>query len=302
MLANPLAAVKNKLGTEARLQTYYVALMQTIDKGLSLLNWFSEQTPEMGLSELARRSGFNKATTRRFLMALQKHGLVEQDSVTRAYRLGPGILRIARVREAVSPIASVAQPVLEALADSIGETAHFSLYSGGMLGTTALVESSKSNRVTLENGEAIPLHATASGIAYLAFAEPSIVKSALSQTLRRYTDNTIVDPEEISSILKTVGRAGVAVVKNTYEKGVCGIASPVFAANCFSCGAVAIAVPESRAQRRVIAQIKPQIIRASIDITRAIGAEPNPVIAQAVRAAGRLATDHSQERRDHKGA
>ena len=79
--------------------------MQTIEKGLSLLQLFSEQRPEMGLTEMARYSGFDKATTRRFLLALKKHGFVEQNAVTRAYRLGPGILRLARVREAVSPIA-----------------------------------------------------------------------------------------------------------------------------------------------------------------------------------------------------
>lgn len=257
--------------------------MQTIDKGLSLLNLFSEQSPEMGLSEIARRSGFNKATTRRFLMALKRNGFVEQNTDTRAYRLGPGILRLARVREAVSPVTSAAGPVLEALVDAFAETAHFSLYSGGMLATIGLVESSKSNRVILENGETLPLHATASGLAYLAFADPAIVRMALRKTLKAYTEKTIVDPTEIAAQLKKAHRVGTTVAKNSYEDGVCGIAAPVFASDGFACGAVALALPESRAGRQLIARIKPQIAAAAIDITRAMGAEPDPVLTAAYR-------------------
>ena len=102
--------------------------MQTVDKALSLLSYFSEQRPSVGLSELARLSGFNKATTRRFLVALEKHGIVEQDATTRLYRLGAGLLRLARVREATNPVAAIVQPVLNDLVSVTGETAHFSLY------------------------------------------------------------------------------------------------------------------------------------------------------------------------------
>jgi DNA-binding IclR family transcriptional regulator len=139
--------------------------VQTVDKALSLLSYFSEQRPSVGLSELARLSGFNKATTRRFLVALEKHGIVEQDATTRLYRLGAGLLRLARVREATNPVAAIVQPVLNDLVSVTGETAHFSLYAGGSLATIGLSESAKSSRVMLGKGEAIPLHATASGLA-----------------------------------------------------------------------------------------------------------------------------------------
>ena len=255
--------------------------MQTIEKGLSLLQLFSERCPEIGLTEIARRSGFDKATTRRFLLALKKHGFVEQNASTRAYRLGPGVLRLARVREAVSPIASVAHAVLEALVDSVGETAHFSLQTGEALGTIGVQESNQSNRVMLEKGESLPLHATASGIAYLAFAKPEIAKSVLRKKLKPYTDKTVVDPEEIASFLRKVKRSGSAVLKSSYEEGVCGIASPVFADDGYACGAVAVAVPISRASRQAVARIKAEVVAAANQITRATGAEPDPVVAQA---------------------
>jgi DNA-binding IclR family transcriptional regulator len=255
--------------------------MQTTDKALGLLNHFSEARPAIGLSEIARLSGFNKATARRFLLALMKHGFVEQEVTSKAYRLGPGLLRLARVREAVTPVTAVVQPVLEDLVSTFGETAHFSLYDGESLGTIGLVQSARSNRVMLESGEAIPLHATASGLAYLAFARPAVVDAALKKSLRSYTECTTTDPDKIRQLLISAGKRGVAVVKGTYEDGVCGIASPVFSSDGYASGAVAVAAPVSRAQRKIIASMQPELRRAATEITLAMGAKPHAAISRA---------------------
>jgi IclR family acetate operon transcriptional repressor len=281
MLANMPCQEKNVCPKIRVILTGSGRAMQTVDKALGLLGFFSEGRPAIGLSEIARLSGFNKATTRRFLLALEKHGFVEQDAKTRAYRLGPGLLRLARVREAVSPVQAVVQPILEDLVSRIGETAHFSLYAGGSLATIGLVESTKSNRVMLERGEAIPLHATASGIAFMAFARPKIVDSALGKTLTGHTANTTTDVEELRKQLRSVRKAGVAVANGSYEDGVCGIASPVFADDGFAIGAVAIAAPKSRAQRKVIASIQSEVRQAASAITTAMGREPHPAITRA---------------------
>jgi DNA-binding IclR family transcriptional regulator len=251
--------------------------MQTVDKALGLLGYFSEGRPEIGLSEIARLSEFNKATARRFLLALEKHGFVEQDTRTRRYRLGPGLLRLARVREAVSPVQAVVRPILEELVRRTGETAHFSLYAGGSLATLGLVESTQSNRVMLERGEVIPLHATASGFAFMAFARPEIVDAALRKSLTGHTDLTITDAGEIRRQLQSVARTGVAVAKGSYEDGVCGIAAPVFGEDKFARGAVAIAAPTSRAKRDVIAAIQPEVRRAAAEISSAMGIDAEPV-------------------------
>jgi len=259
--------------------------MQTVDKALGLLGFFSEGRPAIGLSEITRLSGFNKATTRRLLLALEKHGFVEQDAKTRAYRLGPGLLRLARVREAVSPVQAIVRPILEDLVSRIGETAHFSLYAGGSLATIGLVESTKSNRVMLERGEAIPLHATASGMAFMAFARPEIVNVALSKILTGHTAHTTTDAQELRKYLRSVRKTGVAVAKSTYEDGVCGIAAPVPGQDGFARGAVAVALPVPRAKRNVIAAIQPEVRRAAAEITTAMGVVPHAAIARTQGAA-----------------
>ena len=76
--------------------------MSTVVKALSLLDHFDASIPEVGLVDMARLSGLDKATARRLLVALGKKGFVEQDPVTRRYRLGAALVRLARIRETAS--------------------------------------------------------------------------------------------------------------------------------------------------------------------------------------------------------
>ncbi|WP_234430262.1 helix-turn-helix domain-containing protein, partial [Brucella melitensis] len=52
--------------------------MSTIGKALTLLDVLSRLNTEAGLTEIAQACGYDKATTRRFLVDLEKHGFVEQ--------------------------------------------------------------------------------------------------------------------------------------------------------------------------------------------------------------------------------
>ena len=111
--------------------------MQTIDKAAGLLSHFSETHTEIGLTELARLSGNDKASVRRCLLAFMKHGLIEQNQATKGYRLGREVLRLARVREISFPLIEVTKPLLKYLRDSTGETAHLSVLAGNKLATIA---------------------------------------------------------------------------------------------------------------------------------------------------------------------
>ena len=85
--------------------------MSTIGKALSLLDLVSQLDKDTGLTDLARLSALDKATARRFLVELEKHGFVEQDGETRKYRLGAAPVRLARIRQARYPFISVAAPL-----------------------------------------------------------------------------------------------------------------------------------------------------------------------------------------------
>jgi IclR family transcriptional regulator, acetate operon repressor len=246
----------------------------TVDKALELLNLFTQARAHIGLSEIARLAGLDKATVHRMLGSLAKHGLVEQDEHSRLYRLGAGTLRLARNREASFPTAALVDDILQDLTAKTGETSHASLIAGGQLATIGLVSGSKTIHVTLDAGEALPFHATASGLACLAFLPPTHFASVMKRKMAAYTPHTPLTPEAVESAITHVRNTGYAVSDQSYESDVFGIAAPVFSETGFSCGAIAVATPAHRMTRAIKAEILSHVLDAALTLTRRMGAEP----------------------------
>lgn len=241
--------------------------MSTVAKAISLLEMLGSGAPEVALADLARRARFDKATTRRLLVALIEHGLVEQNERNRLYRLGAGIARLALMREAQFPFLRAALPTIEALAADTGETVHISEYSGRGLVSLHVVESPRANRVSVPVGELLPLHATASGLAFLAFAEKGVRERALAAPLPAYTRHTVTDPAALARLIDATRGQGYSIGAQGFEDGVVSVAAPILAADGLSIGALAIAAPRARVGQADIERHGAAVIAAA----RAVG-------------------------------
>lgn len=241
--------------------------MGTVSKALALLDCFSKAQPLIGLTDFARLAGLNKATCFRLLTELQDYGLVEQIGPAREYRIGPAVLRLANLREAIVPRKDAALPVLRALAQATEETAHLSVLEGEKLGMLAYAyASAHATRVTMEDAEVLPLHATSSGLAALAFCDAALQKRILSQTLRRYTPVTETDPMALQTRLEAVRSDGIAESKSTYEAEVHSFAVPLFDATGSCVGALAVAAPASRMTPALRSLIRAELTTSAAQI------------------------------------
>lgn len=256
----------------------------TVAKALSLLDHFSESEPEIGLSELARRSGVDKATVHRMLGVMCDYGLLEKRGDARLYRLGAGVLRLARVRETAFPVSSVFQQSLDSLSAEIGETAHASLVSGRALATIGISEANRGSRVSLVAGEMLPMHSTASGLVVLAYSRPDFVDRALSEPLAARTSRTITDPNILRARLQQVQLTGYAESDQTNEDDVYGIAVPVFDNNGDPAGAIAVATPAHRMTNDLRQQIITALFEQAEKLTFSTGGRaPGPFAALAAK-------------------
>jgi DNA-binding IclR family transcriptional regulator len=251
-------------------------MSSTVAKALALLEYFTELEPELGLSEMARRSGLDKATVHRMLGVMTEAGLLEQRADTRLYRLGAGVLRLARVRETAFPISSVVQPLLDALSEETGETAHASLVSGKALANIGTAESKKGSRVSLIAGEVLPFHSTASGLSTLAFSTENVIKRVLKAPLEAKTPLTITDPEEIRARIETVRQNGYSESDQTNEEDVHGIAAPTFDRSGTACGAVSVSTPSHRMTEEKRAKTIAAVLRTAEAITQGMGGQRPP--------------------------
>lgn len=255
-------------------------IVGTVTKALELLDLFTRARPMIGLSDLARMANLNKATCYRLITELAGYGLVEQLNTGREYRLGPAVLRLAALREAHVPTRDAAMPVLQELARFTRETAHLSLLMGGTLRPLAYAYSpAHSTKVTMEDTEVLPFHATSSGLAVLAFQSAGFVNALLAAPLMRLTPLTTTDPVILRERLLQVQQTGFAESHGGYEAEVHSIAVPLFDALGYCTGAVAVAAPASRMTDAQRALMQRSLLRAGTEITSLWGGALPPVIA-----------------------
>ena len=219
--------------------------MKTVDKALSVLDQFSLDHTEIGLSELARMADLDKAATRRLLVAMEKHGFIEQHQQTRKYRLGHGFLRLARIREATVPLAKAAQEVSDWLVNQTGETAHVAVPTAHGMATVAHRLPRRGHVVTVEPAQILLFHATASGLAFMAFASDSRKEAALTQRREKITEATLTSKTDVLQAIKKTRHQGFARTTDTFETGVASIAIPFFADAVDPAGTVALALPRA---------------------------------------------------------
>ncbi|WP_236790199.1 helix-turn-helix domain-containing protein [Amycolatopsis sp. GM8] len=163
----------------------------TLDRGLALLQAVADAGAEAAtISELATSIGASRAAVYRLLVPLSARGLVRRDG--NKVRLGVGVLRLAG--QVVPQLREVARPVLRALAESSGATAHLSIAEGDEVESVVVVEPSWTN-----------LH-----VAYRVGARQPIGVGAAGKAM----------------LLRQGGRAWV-VSAGDVQRGVAGLAAPV---------------------------------------------------------------------------
>ncbi|MEM8978865.1 MAG: IclR family transcriptional regulator [Pseudomonadota bacterium] len=249
--------------------------MSTVDKALTLLRYFSVQNPELGLSELARLSGYDKTTTLRCMTALARNGFVEQDAESRKYRVGLAPVNLAQIREQSFPVRSVIARHLEGLSSSLGETAHGSLVMGHGILTAGISFPERALFVHIDPSETLPHHATASGFAILAHADPTELEQYWGQAeFETFTDNTPVARAEIEPLLAECRAQGVARAASTFEADVIGTAAPIFGQLGPPIGTIAVAAVASRVTPDLQARIDTSLKTAAKAITNELGGRP----------------------------
>ncbi|WP_370209026.1 IclR family transcriptional regulator [Pararhodobacter marinus] len=220
--------------------------MKTVDKAMRLLRQFTLEQPEIGLSELARMTGEDKAVTRRLLVALMENGFIEQNPETRKYFLGSGFLSLARLREASVPMVRATQIVARWLSGVSDETVHVNVPGRTSMTTVAYHLPPRGNVINLKPAERYPYHAASSGLAYLARTTPERQAEILALPRERLTPATVIDEPTLRDLVAQARAQGYAVSRNTVEQGVAGVAMAFFLESATDpAGTISITVPEA---------------------------------------------------------
>ena len=196
-----------------------------IDKALGVLFHLHAQPTPVGVSEIGRALALPRSSAHRMLAALASHGLVEQDEDGR-YRPGIALIALGLGAQGRDPVVSAARPVLEDEAREIGETMFLCALRAGRIVVLDEAEGTGFLRAAPRIGEAVPVHATAIGRLYLAFASDRVRLPA--GALERFTPRTLVRPAAVRAAAEKARRQGWAENRGEWVPGLHVVAAPIF--------------------------------------------------------------------------
>jgi DNA-binding IclR family transcriptional regulator len=177
------------------------------------------------VAELALACGINRATAWRLLATLEDHGMVDRDPATNRYQIGYAVAPIAAA-SGTSGLVRRTHHVLEQVCAQTGEVA--SLAVGRRSGVVYVDEVAPSAVLTVSwLGRPVPLHATSTGKAWLAWLPEQEAREAAGTVLERFTDATITDISRLTDELRQTREQGYAVCAGELESALYGVSVPV---------------------------------------------------------------------------
>ena len=185
--------------------------VQSLARGLEVLRAFDLEHPRMTLSEIAGRTGLNRATARRFLLTLVELGYVANDG--RDFRLTPSVLQLGYSYLSGLSLPELAEPHLEQLSHELQESTSLSVLDGDAIVYVARVPTRRIMNAAITIGTRFPAEITSMGRVLLASGPED-----------RW-------PDTRREVLEQVRAQGWAIVDQELEAGLRSVAAPIHDAN-----------------------------------------------------------------------
>jgi IclR family pca regulon transcriptional regulator len=206
--------------------------MTSLARGLIVIQAFTQQNPQMTISQLSIKTGLSRAAVRRCLYTLTKLGFAGAEDGQR-YALRPRMLTLSHTYTTSSTLSQSAQPILERMSATYRESFSVATLDGDEIVYIARTSvPSRVMAVDLHIGSRLPAYCTSMGRVLLAYLPPEQLEQYLSRAeLTPHTTRTITSVEKLRLALRNVRRLGYALVDQELEVGLRSLAVPVYAPN-----------------------------------------------------------------------
>jgi DNA-binding IclR family transcriptional regulator len=268
--------------------------IQAIERAVAILNAFSMDDPELGVTELAERVGLHKSTVHRFMVNLEAAGLVERNPRSGRYRLGLHIFELGGLVMQQMNLWDEALPFLESLVRDTGETGHLAVLDGGEAIYIERVEARRALRVPSAIGRGYPAHATNLGKVLLAdLPRERVAEIVAERGLAAYTPNTITDMTDLEAELERIRSHGYAVDNEEYDEGLRCIGAGVRDHSGHVVSALGIGGPVTRITPERVEELAGLVTAAADGLSRRLGANQSGAYAPATLRVRNIAAPRS---------
>ncbi len=200
--------------------------VESLDRGLRLLQAFGERPAPMSLSELAKATELPRATARRILFTLQHGGFVSSDG--KQFALTPHVLTLAGSYLRSNQLVSVLQPVLDHISVKAQEISSLAVLDGDDVIFVARATPTRIFTGGVDIGYRLPAFCTAVGRTMLGRFGDAELKTKLAAMPREaLTPQTVTDPKRLLAAIAHDRKQGHSLVDREAEPHFRSIAVPV---------------------------------------------------------------------------
>jgi len=240
---------------------------QSIDRAGEMLARLLDSEEPMSLRDLAEAADLPKSTASRLLTALERHGLVHQAGERGKLEPGPAILRFAHRGGVERHLVEAANPALQAVAETSGETVNLSVPTSNGVDHLAQVDGRHFLGAGQWVGRRVDYHCTANGKVFLAFGVAELPPGPLA----RLTTDTVVNRAALEDDLERVRRDGYATAADELEDGLSALAAPVRGPTGEVIAALGISGPTLRLTGPRVAELAPILVREATALEGRLG-------------------------------
>ncbi|MGH8923129.1 MAG: IclR family transcriptional regulator [Acidimicrobiia bacterium] len=201
-----------------------MSAVQSIERAFAVMEALA--VSPAGITDLSLRVDLPKSTVARLLATLESLRAVERTGNGR-YRIGLGLVQLSGAVDVGAAMSSTVMPHLRGLADSLGETAGFSVPTGYSVHYLAQVESPNAVQVRDYTGLKLPMHVGPSGLCMMSHWPKEDLDRYLKRSLEAYTTKTVTSPRLIRERLQSVRAEGHCWIYEEFAEGLNSVAAPV---------------------------------------------------------------------------
>ena len=252
-------------------------LVNSLGKGLRLLEVFSAERPELTLSEAATLAGLDPGTAFRMLNTLVMLGYLSRVPASKRFRLTLKVLDLGLHAIARADLREIARPILRSIVGEVNEAASLGVLDGADILYVERVRAGLTRiGVDIRIGTTIPVFWSTIGEAFLAYLPRAEFERVLAMTPRAGAfPHKPMNRVEIEGRLADVRSCGYALRDSYFGSGLRVLAVPVLDVDKYPLAAISVAVPQM--------QMSTEDFRTrALDAVRRAAGE----IAKAVQASG----------------
>jgi len=240
--------------------------VRSVERALDILLCFTQDEPDLSLTQIAERVRIHKSTVHRLLGTLESRRFVNRNESTGLYHLGLRFVEMASLVLQDVDLQRWARPYLQRLVDECGETVDLGVLDGTDVVYLEVVESPQRVKIAAAVGQRLPALWTATGKAFMAYLPEDHVISILDAGLARHPDRALISPQDLFEDLRHSRGDGFAVSEQEYEDEINAVAAPILDGHGYPVAAIAVVGPSYRMRSERMHDIGKQVL----EVTRAM--------------------------------